>query len=178
MKNDKDEELRNFFMFLSSEKDQSSIDKIKTEELIFGIDCYLNELPESTKRKLKDLVYAKSKENMIAYEDFKNMWNFNSDKSLNVSVKDVNNEVFNLITEFLNKEKQVDRITKSDLVYMLKDLNIILNNNINIDIEDVNDEIYVKVAKEMIDSVCLDNKGYVSKKEFEFLVSEYLNSNK
>lgn len=180
MKSENEEELRNFFCFLASDREFSNVEKIKAEDLAFGVDCYLHGLSEVAKRRLKEQIFLKSKDQHISYEDFKNLWYTNFELGQEISVKEATNEVFNLMTEFLGKNRLMDKIGVEDLDKLLEDLDIgYYNKNDENENSEVNKkEKRKKAVDDMIDSLDNDNDKFVTKKDFEYIMMEYLNKKK
>ncbi len=180
MKSESEEELRNFFCFLASDKEFSNVEKIKADELVFGVDCYLHGLSEVAKRRLKEQIYNKSKDTMISYEDFKNLWITNFETGQEISVRDSTNEVFNLITEYLGKNRLIDKIGEEELETLLVELDIpYYNKNDENENNENNKKIKLKkTIDDMIDCIDADNDRLVTKKDFEYIMNEYLNKKK
>lgn len=174
MKSESEEELRNFFGFLAYNSEYSNLEKMKAEELAFGVDCYLTGLSDEAKLKLKEQIYDKAKDQMISYEDFKNLWITNLDIGRDVSTRDATNEIFNLISEYLGKGKLIDKITRKDLETLIHDLEIPITSKLDEKFESQKEqEILDNVITEMIECVS-DNSESISKKEFELIMMEYL----
>lgn len=176
MKSENEEELRNFFCFLASDKEFSNVEKIKAEELAFGVDCYLHGLSEVAKRRLKEQIYNKAKDQMISYEDFKNLWITNFDEKQDISIKEATNEVFNIISEYLGYDRLIKEITEDHLEQLLVELDIPYYNK-NDENENTEEKRKAKLRKtinDMIECIDSDNDGKISKKDLEFIIGEYL----
>lgn len=206
---DNDEEIRNLFLFISSEKQSSNIEKVHVNQLKFGIDNYLYGISDDIKIKLKRELTSIAKSDFVSIEEFKQLWkgNFNFDYSF--SVKDTTNQVFNLVSDQLGRDRLTDKITEKDVLELIKDLNlnyiskeelnakknelngINLNNFIKLEknYNNIDDEEEIRaakleewkalklkeIAKELVECIDLDGDGIVNKKDFEFLITEYLN---
>lgn len=211
MQNDLDDEIRNLFLFLSSEKNSTNIEKIPIDQILFGIENYLYGMPEDTKNKLKRELSSASKEGLVGFDDFKLLWKSSFKVDYSYSIKDSTNQMFNIISDSLERDRLSEKITEKDMEKLIKQLGInyftkeeltaktkeIENANLNAFNLDKNkhlanfqmedeDEVKQKklnewkasrlkeVAKELIDCVDLDDDGMVSRKDFEFLITEYL----
>jgi hypothetical protein len=199
-KNMNDEEITNLFLFLGNE--ENAKDTVKASNVLFGIENYGLPLTPRTIKDLKsEIEKKKTFDGNIAFDDFKSLWIAKVDHKL--SPKELAGHFWNLMIETLEKgtyknnyDKSEGRIDismnkniKSDKLNV-KELKILLNileldklapeetkkDNRKNTIESNNTKDIGMIAEEMIKILDGHDDDCITIKDFEFVVSEYLNS--
>jgi|LauGreDrversion4_2_1035121.scaffolds.fasta_scaffold724512_1 hypothetical protein len=168
---DKEAELKEFFEFLTG-----GAHDIKKADLIFELENYAFKISEEVLKKIQEDV-ERHKSQTINYEDFKNMWKKNVEKTSVLSERETAVQLFNILLDIVYTESSQikDKISADDIKKILSVLEISNNEPRN-----PNHRSETKrnlLAENMIKSIDLDQDNFVSLSDFEFLL-KYYNENK
>ena len=119
-----EDEIKNLFNFLGSEKPGTITEKIKFKQLIFGIDNLLYGISDAVKDKIKRELQLCTREEFVSYEDFKIQWKANFNLDYGYYIKESSSQMHNLLSDILDKGKKVDKITAKDLEKIILELKI------------------------------------------------------
>jgi hypothetical protein len=183
--NGPDDDLKNLFFFLGkkdiTEVAQSSNEEIEVEDLKFGLRNYgLGLSPELTNH-LEDEVKKKINKQKISFDEFKILW----ENSIKIKedfkkgdVKDMSNKMYYLIFEmmdYLKEGKEELRLDENKLKEVLIKLEILHDEEDSSDKKSEIEKNNLITVRKMI-SLYASNGEYVTLKDFEDLVKDYLNS--
>lgn len=185
------DELKQFFNFLGGNTNSNLLlDNFKLTQILFGLENSGLKIDEDHLRKLKENIEKNSRDGKVNFEDFKAFWTTEFENRN--SSKEISNYLFNIINELLDKEEKGNNLKVEDIYDLLCFLNVSSNadeikstkgtqNNILIDKNSLTSKETEKLkylAREMVDCIDLDGDKEISLKDFEFLITEYLNRSK
>ena len=124
-----DEEIHNLFYFLGDENPKSKKEKIKSADIIFGLENYGLPIPAENIKLLKYDIERRTKDDQISIDEFKTLFTANVDTK--VPTKDLTSHMFGMMREILKGKdadhanyQQIDKIDKKSLIKLLEVLNI------------------------------------------------------
>ena len=182
-----DHEIRELFKFLTDtgvDNNEIFTDKAKVNELISGLDIYgFNLDPEKKKLLNSNLERIARSDKNISFDDFKLIWQFDEDKK-EVSCKEITEKLFSIMEELINHSKddkkelfkKKEKFNNEELIKIFNLLGIELDEDTAKDmIRAVNyDKFYDKQKGEKKK----EEKVEFSIRDFEYVVQEYIKSNR
>lgn len=159
-----EEEIKNLFIYLTADDSKKVNDSVPRESIIFGLQNFAMNLPESDVNYLIEQIKLK-KEEYITFEEFKRYWITNINNE--VDIKNFAKQTMNLLKERIGYDDITDiKINAEKLGKVLTQLKL--------------GDIYDRTknegfAKEMVESINISNDGNISLNDIEFLISEYVN---